>query len=99
MVVFDLAQLVHLVWISVKTRLWGRTPRDTRDWTQPQPFDYPVYYANLLLTVAVGLMYAPLAPLVTCAAAVVFWLSSWIYKYQLLFVFVTKVESGGVSFL
>jgi len=46
---------------------------------------------------AVGLVFAPLAPLVVVAAAVVFWMSSWVYKYQLMFVFVSKVESGGVS--
>lgn len=46
---------------------------------------------------AVGLVFAPLAPLVVVAAAIVFWLSSWVYKYQLMFVFVSKVESGGVS--
>ena len=45
----------------------------------------------------VGLIYAPLAPLVTLACMVVFWISSVVYKYQLMFVFVTSVESGGVS--
>ena len=47
---------------------------------------------------AVGLVFAPLAPLVVVAAAVVFWMSSCVYKYQLMFVFVSKVESGGVRF-
>lgn len=46
---------------------------------------------------AVGLLFAPLAPLVALSAMVVFWLSSWLYKYQLMFVYVTKVETGGVS--
>ena len=46
---------------------------------------------------AVGLVFAPLAPLVSLAAAIVFWLGSGIYKYQLLFVYVTRVETGGVS--
>jgi len=46
---------------------------------------------------AVGMVFAPLAPLVVLAAAVVFWLGSWVYKYQLMFVYVTKVETGGVS--
>jgi hypothetical protein len=41
--VFDLAQIVHLVWITIKTRLFGRTPRDIRDWTKPPDFDYPTY--------------------------------------------------------
>jgi hypothetical protein len=44
----------------------------------------------------VGLVFAPLAPLVTVAAAAVFWISSWVYKYQLMFVFVSQVETGGV---
>lgn len=45
----------------------------------------------------VGLVFAPLAPLVVLAAAIVFWISSWVYKYQLMFVFVSRVETGGVS--
>ena len=45
----------------------------------------------------VGMVFAPIAPLVPLAAAIVFWISSWVYKYQLMFVFVSKVETGGVS--
>lgn len=51
----------------------------------------------MLFMAAVSLVYAPLAPLVPLGAAVVFWVSSVVYKYQLMFVFVSKVESGGVS--
>lgn len=47
----------------------------------------------------VALVFAPLAPLVVLAGAIVFWIGSWVYKYQLMFVFMTKVESGGVSHL
>jgi hypothetical protein len=46
---------------------------------------------------AVGLVYASLAPLVALAAAMVLWISSIEYKYQLILVFVSKVESGCVS--
>ena len=45
---------------------------------------------------AVGLVFAPLAPLVAVAACIVFWLGSFVYKYQLMFVFVSRVETGGV---
>jgi hypothetical protein len=45
----------------------------------------------------VAMVFAPLAPLVVLAGALVFWMSSWVYKYQLMFVFTSKVESGGVS--
>ncbi|KAF9451515.1 DUF221-domain-containing protein [Macrolepiota fuliginosa MF-IS2] len=92
---FDLAQIVNLVWISFKTHVFGRTPRDIREWTQPPDFQYAIYYSNILFMGAVGLVFAPLAPLVVVAAAIVFWISSWVYKYQLMFVFVSKVESGG----
>lgn len=47
----------------------------------------------------IGLFFAPIAPLVSVAAMVVFWISSWVYKYQLMFVFVSQVETGGVSSL
>ncbi|KAF9047436.1 hypothetical protein BJ165DRAFT_1102024 [Panaeolus papilionaceus] len=95
LVVFDLAQIINLVWLSFKTRVFGRTPRDIREWTQPPEFQYAVYYSNILFMGAVGLVFAPLAPLVVVAAAVVLWMTSWVMKYQLMFVFVSKVESGG----
>lgn len=45
----------------------------------------------------VALVFAPLAPLVSLAGAIVFWISSWVYKYQLMFVFITRIETGGVG--
>ena len=47
----------------------------------------------------VGFVFAPLVPLIVLAAAIVMWVSSWVYKYQLMFVFVSRVETGGVSSL
>ncbi|PBK74192.1 DUF221-domain-containing protein [Armillaria solidipes] len=93
--IFDLAQALNFVWISFKTHAFGRTPRDIREWTQPPEFEYALYYANLLFLVSVAFLFAPLAPLVPLAAAVVFWLSSWVHKYQLMYVYITKVETGG----
>ncbi|KAH8087807.1 DUF221-domain-containing protein [Cristinia sonorae] len=92
---FDLAQIINLLWISFKTHVFGRTPRDIREWTQPPEFQYAIYYSNLLFMGTVGMVFAPLAPLVAVAAAVVLWVSSWVYKYQLMFVFVSRVETGG----
>jgi hypothetical protein len=45
----------------------------------------------------VALVFAPLAPVVVLLAAIVFWTGSWVYKYQLMFVYISKVETGGVS--
>ncbi|GJJ08472.1 hypothetical protein Clacol_002690 [Clathrus columnatus] len=93
--VFDLAQLLNLVWTAVRTRIFGRTPRDIREFTKPPEFEYAIYYVNMLFMAAVGFVFAPLAPLVSVMACAVFWISSVVYKYQLMFVFVTRVESGG----
>ena len=70
LVLFDLAQIINLVWIFIKKQyvqppsfplhilemnvepnlistffcsLFGRTPRDIREWTQPPEFQYAVY--------------------------------------------------------
>ncbi|KAF9529707.1 hypothetical protein CPB83DRAFT_248554 [Crepidotus variabilis] len=96
-IVFDLAQITNLVFVSLKSRFVGRTPREVREWTKPPIFDYAINYSNLLFMAAVGLVFAPLAPLVPLAAAIVFWTSSWVFKYQLMYIFVTRVESGGRS--
>ena len=93
--VFDLAQIINLVLITIKKNLFGRTPREIREWTQPPEFEYAIYYSNILFMSTVALVFAPLAPLVAVAGAIVFWISSWVYKYQLMFVFVSRVESGG----
>lgn len=93
--IFDLAQIINLVIITIKKNLFGRTPREIREWTQPPEFEYGVYYSNMLFMSTVAIVFAPLAPLVPVAGAVVFWVSSWVYKYQLMFVFVSRVETGG----
>lgn len=43
----------------------------------------------------VGLVYAPLAPLVALFAAIAFAMSFIVYKYQLMYVSATRVETGG----
>ncbi|KAK4049970.1 hypothetical protein OIV83_003794 [Microbotryomycetes sp. JL201] len=92
---FDLAQLISLVYVGFRTRVFGRTPREIREWTKPPEFDFPVYYSNHILLVIVGLVYAPLAPLVPLFAAAAFSISVWVYKYQLMYVCVSRVETGG----
>ncbi|KAI0691098.1 hypothetical protein BC835DRAFT_1279760 [Cytidiella melzeri] len=95
LVFFDLAQIVNLLFIMFKKHFLGRTPREIRDWTQPPEFQYAIYFSNILFMGIVGLVFAPLAPLVPVAAAIVMWICSWVYKYQLMFVFITRIETGG----
>ncbi|GAA5914365.1 uncharacterized protein JCM6883_003166 [Sporobolomyces salmoneus] len=92
---FDLAQIISLLLVWFRTRMFGRTPREIREWTKPPIFDFPVYYSNHLLTVAVSLVYAPIAPLVVAFGAAAFAVSTWVYKYQLMYVCVSRSETGG----
>ncbi|SPO29576.1 uncharacterized protein UTRI_04680_B [Ustilago trichophora] len=94
--VFDLAQVIKLLLVWFQKVFFGRTPRDVREYTKPPVFDYWIYYANFLFMAAVAMIYAPLAPLVVVFSAVIFWANSFIYKYQLMYVFVTKHETGGM---
>ena len=95
LVIFELIQLIKLALVSIRRYMFKHTPRDIREMTKPEYFDYPVVTVNLLFVVAVGMIYAPLAPLVAMGACIVFWFSSIVYKYQLLYVWISRAESGG----
>ena len=78
--------------VSLRRFLFSHTPRAVRDMTKPGYFEYaigesivhvaipiltqPAVVVNLLFVVAVGMIYAPLAPLVGIGACLVFWFSS-----------------------
>jgi calcium permeable stress-gated cation channel len=44
----------------------------------------------------VGLVFAPLVPLLPVAALFFIWLTSWVYKYEYMFREVSVIENGGV---
>lgn len=48
--VFDLAQVINLIWVWAKARAFGRTPREIREWTKPPKFDYAVYVSHYLFS-------------------------------------------------
>ncbi|GAA6005269.1 uncharacterized protein JCM10292_005362 [Rhodotorula paludigena] len=92
---FDLAQIISLLLVWVKTHFFGRTPREIREATKPPFFDFPVYYSNSLLLVVVALVYAPIAPLVALFGVGAFAIQYWVSKYNLLYVAVPRSETGG----
>ncbi|KAF5322095.1 hypothetical protein D9619_001978 [Psilocybe cf. subviscida] len=95
LLIFDLSQVSTLLWLSWSRRAFKATPRILRESSKPPYFPYATQYSGLLFMGVTGILFAPLAPLVSLAAAIIFWLSSWVYKYQLVYKFVTRVESGG----
>ena len=92
----DLSQVVTLVWGSFSRRYLAPTPRELIELTAPQPFEYAGYYNYFLFYATIGLCFGVLQPLVLPICAFYFWLDSFMKKYLLLYVFITKYESGGM---
>lgn len=91
----DLSQALNMVIIFFKRRFMNPTPREYIQWTAPPPFDYASYYNYFLFYATVALCFATLQPVVLVVTAAYFALDSGLKKYLLLYVFVTKTESGG----
>ena len=91
----DLAQLITLTWTWFARTFMSPTPRQTIEWTAPQNFDYAVYHNYFLFYATVAFCFATLQPIVLPVTALYFAVDYWLKKYLLLYVFVTKNESGG----
>ena len=91
----DLAQVITLVWTWFARTFMSPTPRQTIEWTAPQYFDYAVYHNYFLFYATVALCFATLQPLVLPVTFLYFAIDYWLKKYLLLYIFITKNESGG----
>ncbi|KAF9911411.1 hypothetical protein EC991_003667 [Linnemannia zychae] len=91
----DLSQLVKLVVYWAKSTV---TPRESKAMDKPDVFDFPLFFSVQLFSLTVALLYSVISPLILFFAAVYFSLASLVYKYQLMYVFRTKVETGGRLF-
>ncbi|KAL8989527.1 MAG: hypothetical protein Q9169_008343 [Polycauliona sp. 2 TL-2023] len=91
----DLAQMINLVWVWFCRTFMAPTPRQEIEWTAPPPFDYAVYYNYFLFYATVALCFSTLQPLVLPITALYFAVDYWLKKYLLLYVLITKTESGG----
>lgn len=92
----DLSQMWPLISSFFMRRFSNPTPRELIELTAPPAFDYASYYNYFLFYVTVALCYGGIQPLVLVAAAIYFCIDVVLKKYLLLYVFVTKTESGGV---
>jgi hypothetical protein len=77
---------------------------DKKKWTRRElrtgifgdyPFEYGQYYPNLMMILMIMSIYFSISPLIMPFCCFFFGISYWIYKYQLLFIFVNPYESGG----
>ncbi len=95
-VAIDLAQLWPLFWGFIKRKFSHPTPRELIELTAPPPFDYASYYNYFLFYSTVALCFSGIQPLVLPAVAVYFIIDVVLRKYLILYIFVTKTESGGM---
>lgn len=91
----DLAQVISLTWVWFSRTFRHPTPRQAIEWTAPPPFEYAVYFNYFLFYTTVALSFVTLQPLVLPITAFYFGFDYWLKKYLLLYVFITKNESGG----
>jgi hypothetical protein len=91
----DLSQLVNVAWKWFMKTFMAPTPRQNIEWTAPPPFDYASYYTYFLFYATIALCFATLQPIVLPVAALYFAFDSWMKKYLLMYVFLTKTESSG----
>ncbi|KAF2487927.1 hypothetical protein BDY17DRAFT_320437 [Neohortaea acidophila] len=92
----DLGQLVSLTWGSISRRFLSPTPRELIELTAPQPFQYAAYYNYFIFYAAVALCFGLLQPLALAITALYFSLDSFAKKYMIMYIFITKYESGGM---
>lgn len=92
----DFAQLWNLIWRTCVRNFSNPTPRELIELTAPETFDYASYYNYFLFYSTVTLCFSVLQPLVLPACALYFTLDYFLKKYLLIYIFVTKIESGGM---
>ncbi|POS71283.1 DUF221 family protein, partial [Diaporthe helianthi] len=93
----DLAQLWSLIYSFFMRKLGSPTPREMIELTAPQSFEYASYFNYCLYYATVALSYSVIQPLVLPSVALFFAIDCVLKKYLLMYVFITKNESGGMS--
>ncbi|KAG0166263.1 hypothetical protein DFQ28_007909 [Apophysomyces sp. BC1034] len=91
----EMAQVLPLIALALKQLVKRLSPRKLRQLTRPPTFDYPRNYNILLFFFTIALVYSTMAPLVLPFALLYFVLATTVYKYMLMYIYVTKVESNG----
>ncbi|RMZ87731.1 hypothetical protein DV736_g5040, partial [Chaetothyriales sp. CBS 134916] len=92
----DLAQLWQVTVVWFERTFMAPTPRQQIEWTAPQPFDYASYYNYFLFYTTIALCFSTLQPIILLVSALYFSVDAVMKKYLLMYVFVTKTESGGL---
>ncbi|KAJ3304034.1 hypothetical protein HDV03_003148 [Kappamyces sp. JEL0829] len=94
----EIIQGYPLIRNYIRRRFFVFTPRDELEAIETPKFDYLATYGFLLLVMLLAMAYSCIAPLIIPFAALIFFLAYLTFKYQLLYIYETKHESGGKWF-
>ncbi|KAI9259470.1 hypothetical protein BDA99DRAFT_465194 [Phascolomyces articulosus] len=93
--VIEIAQVFALITITLRKFFMNPSPRQLQEFTRPSPFDYALYYNILIFFFTIGLVYSMIAPIVLPFTLAYFLLAMMVFKYLLMYVFATDVDTGG----
>eukprot|EP00743_Colponemidia_sp_Colp-15_P009572 GILK01010469.1.p1 GENE.GILK01010469.1~~GILK01010469.1.p1 ORF type:complete len:796 (-),score=129.17 GILK01010469.1:124-2511(-) len=71
------------------------TAKERAEAGDPGPFEYPVYYSNVLLMWTLTAVYANMAPLLLGFSVLYFGVCYVVHRYLILYVFVPDMDGGG----
>jgi hypothetical protein len=94
----ELVQGWSLLYNLIRKTFWNPTRRQIYKMEQPPGFSFLRSYGTLLFSFMISSQYSLVAPIVTPFAAMFFGFAYLVLKYQMLYVYETKVESGGSWF-
>ncbi|KAL2919600.1 hypothetical protein HK105_200512 [Polyrhizophydium stewartii] len=89
-----------LTWLSRFSPLSRSTPRQTSDAYYPSVLtciNYGVAYPVPMIIFVIGVVYAPIAPLILPFCALFFAVGYFVYKYLLMYVHLPRYESKGIA--
>lgn len=97
-ILFELLQFIPLIWIIVfKTRgLFRYTPRQLISVTgSPPQFKFAKSYGLVISFFTAALVFSVTAPIALPFALIYFFLATVTFKYKLMYIYITKVETHG----
>ncbi|KAI9590980.1 hypothetical protein BDF19DRAFT_417598 [Syncephalis fuscata] len=91
----ELVQLLALIRIFSRQRLLHPTPRELKEFTQPPHFPFEVMYGNSIFLMLIGILFSVISPIVLLFALLNFAVALMVFRYQLMYVYATKIERDG----
>ncbi|KAJ1548292.1 hypothetical protein HK405_003793 [Cladochytrium tenue] len=91
----EIAQGVPLLKSFIKRRMFRLSPREEYELNKPPQFNFTQIYGSLIMGYLIALTFAVVAPLILPFAVIYFTLVFVIMKYQFLYVYENREETGG----